>query len=361
MPARIFFSLLITLVVGLFSGRGHADVSQGPNDPGRPEAVLVVHGGAGDLSRMMLTPFERNAYRSALEEALLAGYARLQNGDAALDAVQAAIIVLEDSPYFNAGRGAVFNSAGDIELDAAIMDGRSKEAGAVAIVQGVRNPILLARAVKEKSGHVMLAGKGARRFAKRQGFDLVGERYFRTDRQWRAYKRAKKARNGGVTNSNLSRDSDEQRLTWRERKYGTVGAIARDRYGNLAAGGSTGGSFFKRPGRIGDTPIVGAGVYADNATCAVAGTGEGEFFIRLSLAYQICSETARIGLVQSAEKAVLKDLASLNAKGGVIALAPVGPPAAIFNTKAMFRGVINDQGSVSIHIFADEDTSDNGL
>ncbi len=239
-----------------------------PETGPRIEWGLVIHGGAGTITRESLTPELESAYREQLTAALQTGYAILRDGGTALDAVQAAIILLEDSPLFNAGKGAVFNADGHNELDASIMDGSNLAAGAVAGVSHVKNPIKLARLVMEKSPHVLMSGDGAEKFGAEQGIETMSQDYFFTKRRWEALQRIK-----------------EKEVQTREQ--GTVGAVALDRHGNLAAGTSTGGRTNKLFGRIGDSPIIGAGTYADYRTCAVSGTGHGEFFIRIAAAYDI--------------------------------------------------------------------------
>ncbi|HEX6939934.1 MAG TPA: isoaspartyl peptidase/L-asparaginase, partial [Longimicrobiales bacterium] len=252
---------------------------------GNGDIVIAIHGGAGTIRRGDMTPELEQAYRAKLEEALRAGYAILEKGGTSLDAVVAAIVVMEDSPLFNAGKGAVFTSEGKNELDAAIMDGATLRAGAVAGVTRVKNPIRLARAVMEHSPHVMLAGAGAEAFAGEQGLELVDPSYFFTQHRWDALQRAKAEAAG----TPVSRPDGPQAFFPDDRKFGTVGAVALDRHGNLAAGTSTGGMTTKRWGRIGDSPIIGAGTYANNASCAVSATGHGEYFIRNVVAHDICA------------------------------------------------------------------------
>lgn len=296
-------------------------------EKGSAPATIVIHGGAGALAPGKYAPEEEAAYRAKLKEALDLGYGILAEGGGALDAVEAAIALMEDSPLFNAGRGAVFTYDGRNELDASIMDGRDKAAGAVAGVSRVKNPIKLARAVMEKSEHVMLIGAGAEEFARERGIDLVEPSYFRTERRWREYKDALAAANKRKAEA----PSD---------KYGTVGVVALDRAGAIAAGTSTGGRTLKRYGRVGDAPIIGAGTYAD-ASCGVSGTGWGEYFIRLTIARDICAKIAAEGATpQAAANAVIHgDLHAAGGDGGVIVLDSKGNYALVFNTAGMFRGV----------------------
>src|ERR1043166_5214685 len=244
---------------------------------------IAIHGGAGTLERAAMSKAAESRYSAVLQRALAAGYDILRGGGASLDAVTAAVMVMEDSPLFNAGRGAVFNAEGAHELDAAIMDGKTLKAGAVAAIRTARNPVLVARAVMEHTGHVMLAGAGADRFARRQGFAAMPQKYFHTERRRRAL--ANERERMGRRGPTVAADAD---------RHGTVGAVALDRAGNLAAATSTGGYTNKMAGRVGDSPIVGAGVYADNATCAISATGSGEHFMRAVLAHDIAARAERV-------------------------------------------------------------------
>ena len=247
----------------------------------RPARIaLAVHGGAGTIERSKMTAEREQEYRAGIENALRAGREILDRGGSSLDAVEAAVRVLEDDPNFNAGKGSVFTSAGTNEMDAAIMDGKTLSAGAVAGLEHVRNPIVLARTVMEKSKHVMMVGTGAEEFAKRNGIELVDAKYFFTQRRWDELQKAKAAEESGQEGGKKSIISEVE-------SHGTVGAVARDARGNLAAATSTGGTTNKLPGRVGDTPIIGAGTYANNATCAISCTGDGEFFIRAAVAHQV--------------------------------------------------------------------------
>ena len=242
---------------------------------------LAVHGGAGTIERSKMTPEREREYRAGLERALTAGYEILKRGGSSLDATEAAVRVLEDDPHFNAGKGSVFTSAGTNEMDAAIMDGKTLAAGAVASLKHIKNPISLARLVMEKSGHVMMDCEGAEAFAKENGIELVDQKYFFTQDRWDALqkiKAAEKSRTSGAGKKFLITDQD---------RHGTVGAVGLDQSGNLAAATSTGGTTNKRPGRVGDTPVIGAGTYANNATCAVSATGDGEYFIRATVARDV--------------------------------------------------------------------------
>ena len=304
--------------------------------------VLVIHGGAGVI-RKDLTPEKEKLVRADLETALTAGYTVLKSGGSSIDAVSRVIVVLEDSPRFNAGKGAVFNHDGVNELDAAIMDGATLRAGAIAGVHRVKNPILLARAVMEKSPHVMLTGDGAEAFAKTVGIELVDPSYFRTEERWQQLQDALKGE-AGKQASTLDRAVH----------YGTVGAVALDTQGRLAAATSTGGITNKRWGRVGDSPIIGAGTYA-NAHCAVSATGWGEYYIRATAAHDICARVEYAGkpLAEAAREVVMEVIPKLGGDGGVIALDAQGNFAAPFNTDGMYRAWVDRDGKTHIAILKD--------
>ena len=307
--------------------------------------VLVVHGGAGVIRRDM-NPTKEKAMRAALAQALRNGYAQLHAGKSALDGISAAITVLEDDPNFNAGKGAVFTHDGRNELDAAIMDGSDLRAGAIAGVHRVKNPILLARAVMDKSSHVMLAGEGAEEFAKEVGISLVDPSYFRTEERWQQLQKALKE-----DNEHKPHEDAET-----AKHFGTVGAVALDAQGHLAAGTSTGGMTDKRWGRIGDSAIIGAGTYA-NSGCAVSGTGWGEYYIRTVAAHSICMEVTqmRVPLQRAAAEIINQEIPSMGGSGGAIALDAQGHIAMPFNTDGMFRGWIGADGVPHVAIYGDED------
>jgi beta-aspartyl-peptidase (threonine type) len=292
---------------------------------------MVIHTGAGNFTVASLGD-RIEPERAAMNEALTAGYKILSNGGTSLDAVQAAIVVMEDSPLFNAGKGAVFTHERTNELDAAIMDGSTMKAGAVAGLKHIKNPIKLARLVMDKSPHVMLAGEGAEAFAKEQGgIDFVNQKYFYTDRAWKALQDALAAEKKAQTESH----------------HGTVGAVALDQHGNLAAGTSTGGLTNKRFGRIGDSPIIGAGTYANNASCAISSTGIGEFWIRYTVAHDICARVQykQMSLQSAADALVQTTLKPIGGEGGVIGLDAHGAIAMSFNTSGMGRGYIGPDGT----------------
>jgi L-asparaginase / beta-aspartyl-peptidase len=309
-----------------------------------PRTAIVIHGGAGTMKRAAITPEAEAEIRAALDQALDAGDAVLHSGGSALDAVGAAIVVLEDSPHFNAGKGAVFSADGINELDASIMDGATLRAGAIAGVRRVRNPIRLARAVMEKTKHVMLIGEGAEDFARSVGIELVDPSYFRTERRWQQLQEAQAKEKAGAANELPS-----------SAYFGTVGAVALDVHGHLAAATSTGGMTNKRWNRVGDSPIIGAGTYAD-ARCAVSGTGWGEFFIRLSVAHDICARVAYGGatVAAAAEEVLMKRVPELGGDGGVIAMDAQGRIAMPFNTEGMYRAWIDTERKRGTAIFRDE-------
>lgn len=308
------------------------------------EPVLVIHGGAG-VVRKDLSPADEAAARAALELALRKGHEQLAAGKPALDAVTAAITVLEDDPNFNAGKGAVFTHDGTNELDAALMDGTTLRAGAVAGVHRVRNPILLARAVMEHSPHVMMVGEGAEMFAKTQDIELVDPAYFRTEKRWQQLQRALKEEAAGQAHADLET----------AKHFGTVGAVALDSRGQLAAGTSTGGMTNKRYGRVGDAPIIGAGTYA-NAHCAVSGTGWGEFYIRAVAAHDICARMTYLNETpaQAGGEVINRVIPQLGGNGGAIVLGSDGRMALPFNTEGMFRGWIGADGEPHVAIHSDD-------
>jgi beta-aspartyl-peptidase (threonine type) len=310
-------------------------------DGDEPMISIAIHGGAGVIGRASMTEENERAYRADLERALDAGYGVLEKGGTSLDAVVAAVRILEDSPYFNAGKGAVFSHAGINELDAAIMDGATLKAGAVAGVRHVKNPIELARMVMERTPHVLLAGEGAEEFALDQGVELVPGSYFHTERRWKQLEEAQKEeRTASVSNEDIA-------------YFGTVGAVARDRSGNLAAATSTGGMTNKRWGRIGDSPIIGAGTYADNATCAVSATGSGEYFMRAVVAHEICARVRLAGVTaaEAAKDVVHGTLAKIGGDGGVIVVDRNGALSLDFNTEGMFRGARDSAGRREVAIY----------
>lgn len=311
-------------------------------DSQNPGWTLVIHGGAGVIERARMDAAREAAVRTALEMALAAGSALLDGDGSALDAVEAAVRVLEDDPNFNAGRGAVFTAQGAIELDAAIMDGANRAAGAVAGVTATRNPISLARAVMEHSEHVMLAGEGANAFSAAHGLEQADRDWFHTEERWRQLQVMLGRKEAGS-----AFDS--------EVKFGTVGAVARDRHGNLAAATSTGGLTGKKWGRVGDSPILGAGTYADNRCAAISATGSGEFYIREAAAHEICARMRFTGEdPQQAADAVQAEMHAMGGRGGVIVVGADGTPAISFNTPGMYRGMVRQGSTPQVALYGDE-------
>lgn len=311
---------------------------------------IAIHGGAGTIDKSKFTPEKEAAYRAKLQEAVEAGYKVLENGGESLTAVATAINILENSPFFNAGIGAVYTYDGHHELDASIMDGRDRQAGAVAGVKHIKNPIDLARLVMEESVHVMLSGNGAEQFAKKNGMSLVNNSVFDTEHRYKALERAKKKLNKTENYQANHRALPEQY------KMGTVGAVALDKHGNLAAGTSTGGMTAKRFGRIGDSPVIGAGTFADNRSCAVSATGHGEYFIRYSVASDICARVQYQGkTIQQAGDEVIHDvLKPIGGTGGVIIVDSKGNISLPFNTKGMYRASKLANQPTYVAIFKDE-------
>ena len=366
---RGFFTRF-ALVFSALALTGQVPATAQDSGPAESRWSFAIHGGAGTISREDMTPEEDAAHRAALQAALDAGSKVLDEGGTAMDAVEAAILLLEDEPRFNAGRGAVYTWEGSHELDASIMDGATRDAGAVAGVTNIRNPILLARKVMTDSPHVMLAGKGAEDFAVEQGIEIVPPSYFDTERRREALERMK-ARQLSSLDVDL--------------KFGTVGAVALDRNGNMAAGTSTGGMTGKRWGRVGDAPIIGAGTYADNRSCAVSATGWGEYFIRVGVAHEICAllradrqaarsaaewDAARaagpdtvvfvsgvempVGAAQNVADDVMDDVKELGGDGGIILVTPEGHALFSFNTAGMYRGRATSDGLNEVAIYGDD-------
>lgn len=355
---QIFVLLLLLCVTWLPSAAlaqkpAPAEIKQ-LHGPQNPRLGFVIHGGAGVISRGSLTPEKEKEFREKLQEALLAGYKALQAGKSSLDAVEIAVRIMEDSPLFNAGKGAVFTNEGKNELDASVMDGKTLGAGAVAGLQRVKNPITLARAVMEKSEHVMMVGAGAEKFAESQKIELVDPKYFWTQHRWDALQQVLKEE---AEQKTKAKGTLSQEMTETERrpanKFGTVGAVALDKDGNLAAGTSTGGMTNKRFGRVGDAPIIGAGTYANNATCAVSATGWGEYFIRLGVARDISSlmEYRAITVQEAADIVIKQKLQKLGGDGGIIAVDKYGNIGISFNSEGMYRGYINSEGKPVIEIY----------
>jgi L-asparaginase / beta-aspartyl-peptidase len=340
-------NLLIAAVIAVMpacspaSPPGDTRSSTAQTAPQSPKWGIVIHTGAGTFTMASIAD-RKDAMAAAMNDALMAGYRVLAAGGSSLDAVQAAIVILEDSPLFNAGKGAVFTHEGTNELDAALMDGRTLKAGAVAGLKHIKNPIKLARLVMEKSPHVMMAGDGAEAFAREQGgVDFVDQKYFYTERSWKALQDAIAAEKQAVT-------ADDH--------HGTVGAVALDQHGDLAAGTSTGGLTNKRFGRIGDSPIIGAGTYANNQSCAISSTGIGEYWIRYTVAHDICARVqyTHISIQAAADAIVQNTLKPIGGEGGVIGLDAHGTLMMSFNTTGMGRGYVGADGKPTVMFAASE-------
>ncbi|MCF6357752.1 MAG: isoaspartyl peptidase/L-asparaginase [Draconibacterium sp.] len=338
-------SLLLSIILALFvlscADTNKKNINSKPHNN---SFGIVIHGGAGSMEKSNYSSEQIIAYKAKLGEALNKGYSILEAGGTAVEAVVQTIIILENSPLFNAGKGAVFTSNGLNELDAAIMDGSNLNAGTVAGITTIKNPIKLARAVMEKSKHVMMIGKGAEKFASEQNVETVNPSYFKTEERWKLLQRIKlreKKKDESYLNNNY------------DYKFGTVGCAALDKNGNLAAGTSTGGMTNKKYGRVGDVPIIGAGTYANNNTCALSATGHGEFFIRNVVAHDISAqmEYKNISLEQAANKVIMKKLVQQKGSGGVIGIDKMGNIIMTFNTKGMFRGFKNSDESSDVKIF----------
>ena len=356
-------SLLIALAStpAMSQEKAVSDARANNSVPGQHKWALVMHGGAGVIERKAMTPESDASYRAGMRQAAEAAEAILDHGGSAMDAVEAAIRLLEDNPLFNAGKGAVFTYDGKVELDAAIMDGSNMKAGSVAGVRTVRHPISLARAVMEHSPHVMLAGAGADAFAVTQGLEIVPQSYFFTERRWQSLiKQLQKEHAPIPPRPEGAPPPPEKPIAEFEpaeaHKYGTVGVVALDRNGNIAAGTSTGGTQAKRWDRIGDSPIIGAGTYASNQSCAVSATGDGEYFIRLTVARTICAlvQYKGMALQAAADQVVQRDLVAIHGGGGVVALAPDGQIAWSFNTPSMYRARWRQGGKLEMGIYKDE-------
>jgi len=325
---KIFKLTFLVLFVGFYACENPPADAQS-----KTEYVLVIHGGAGTILKENMSAESETAYIEKLNEALEVGENILKDGGASLDAITATIMVMENSPLFNAGKGAVFSHYGTNEMDASIMEGRQLEAGAITGVRHIKNPILGARAVMEETNHVMLTGDGAEELAVSAGLEMVDTSYFFTESRWKSYLRAK--------------DNIE--------KFGTVGAVALDKNGNLAAGTSTGGMTYKMKGRVGDSPIIGAGTYADNNTCAISATGHGEYFIRNVVAYDISAlmKYKKMTLQQATDEVIMRKLKLIGGDGGVVAVDKGGHISMTFNTAGMYRGFVTSNGERNVLIYQD--------
>ena len=312
--------------------------------------VVVIHGGAGTILKKDMSPELEEQYRAKLKEALAQSYQKIKEGKSSLEAVEAAIVVMEDSPLFNAGKGAVFTSDGRNELDASIMYGKDKSAGAVAGLTVVKNPIKAAIAVMQKSEHVMMIGKGAEQFAKKEGLEIVNPKYFWTQHRWDALQKVKKAELK-ANQPNAMKNSHYPSYYWVDKKFGTVGCVALDKDGNISAGTSTGGMTNKKYGRVGDAPIIGAGTYADK-NVGISGTGWGEFYIRTSAARTVAAKYEYQNKdVKTATQEVMLEIEKLGGDGGIIALDKNGNVAMTFNTEGMYRGTVTEDGEINIEIY----------
>lgn len=349
------FNLLLVILICLNCGKPSSDsssqlqnntASNSTND--QPKFAIVIHGGAGTILKENITSEKEAAYKADLEKAIRAGHSLLKNGGTSLDAVELSIKILEDSPLFNAGKGAVFTNNETNELDASIMDGQSLNAGASAGTTTVKNPIGLARKIMDSSAHVLLYGNGAETFAKEQGLELVAPDYFYTESRMQSLKRVKAAEAKVEINKTSFYDYDIK-----SNKFGTVGCVALDLNGNLAAGTSTGGMTNKRFGRIGDVPIIGAGTYANNATCAVSGTGWGEYFIRATVAHDISAlmEYKGLSLAEASKEVIQRKVPDLGGNGGIIAIDKDGQMHIEFNTAGMFRASMNAKGELMLGMY----------
>jgi len=316
------------------------------------EFAIVIHGGAGTILKENMTPEKEAAYQATLEEAIRVGYEILKHGGSSIEAVQKTINVMEDSPLFNAGKGAVFTNSGTNEHDASIMDGKTLNAGASAGTKTVKNPIDLARAIMDNSPHVMLSGSGAEAFAEEQGLNLVKPEYFYTESKFKSLQKIKNTTHVLLEYNPKKAFYDS---TIKDSKFGTVGCVALDKNGNLAAGTSTGGMTNKRWGRIGDAPVIGAGTYANNNTCAVSSTGWGEFFIRAVVAHDISAlmEYKGLSLAEAAKEVIQNKIPKLGGDGGIIAVDKNGNMVMEFNTAGMFRATMNDKGDLIIGMYND--------
>lgn len=307
---------------------------------------LALHGGAGTILQAEMSPEKELRYRSGLEEALQVGINLLEKGASALDAVEATVSALEDCPLFNAGRGSVFNALGKHEMDASVMWGLDRTAGAVSGISGIKNPIQLARQVMEKSGHVLLMGHGAMEFAQAQGFELMPEDYFYDEFRYQQWLKIRDT-------DSFHLDHDVKTSPLDEKKFGTVGAVARDIHGHLAAATSTGGMTNKKYGRVGDSPVIGAGTWADDRSCAISCTGSGEFFLRGVVAYDVAClmRYQGLGLQEACDRVIQEHLLEIGGDGGLIAVDAAGLTAFSFNTEGMYRARWNNQGMKEIAIY----------
>lgn len=344
---KLFFIIFSTF---LFFGCNSVPKKSSTENKKTNDFAIIIHGGAGTILRKNMSPEKETAYKNKLKEAISTGYTILKNGGTSLDAVVKTIQVMEESPLFNAGKGAVFTHEETNELDASIMTGNDLNAGAVAGVTDVKSPIALAREIMENSPHVMLSGKGASVFAKESGLEIVDPGYFYEEKRFKSLQRVKEKMKSELDHDGKTAfyDADIQNS-----KFGTVGCVALDKHGNIVAGTSTGGMTNKRWNRIGDSPIIGAGTYANNKTCGVSSTGWGEYFIRLNVAHDISAlmEYKNVSLQEACDEVIQKKLTKLGGTGGVVALDKNGNMVADFNTAGMYRAMMNDKGEMTIKIY----------
>ncbi|TRZ45916.1 isoaspartyl peptidase/L-asparaginase family protein [Robertkochia solimangrovi] len=357
MYKRLHILVVILLLIGCKenSEQNSTDFTESETSISTPQKEnfgIVIHGGAGTILKKNMTPEKEAEYRAKLEEAIRAGYTILEAGGTSLDAITATIQVMENSPLFNAGKGAVFTNEGTNELDTSIMDGKTLNAGAAAGVTTVKNPILLARAIMDSSEHVMMAREGAEKFAKEQGLEIVDPSYFYTENRYKSLERIKEREKTEL-------DHDGQASFYdpiiKDSKFGTVGCVALDKDGNLAAGTSTGGMTNKRWGRIGDSPVIGAGTYANNKTCAISSTGWGEYFIRGVIAYDISAmmEYGNKTLAEASSLVIQDKLSKMGGDGGIIGIDHEGNAVMEFNTAGMYRASMNRKGELYVGIYGD--------
>jgi beta-aspartyl-peptidase (threonine type) len=349
MKKILFYIALLVISIGCKYQKEFKE----PNEIKQNKLAIIIHGGAGTILKKNMSPEKEKVYKEKLKEAINVGYTILKNGGTSLDAVEKTIQVLENSPLFNAGKGAVFTNAETNEMDASIMTGNDLNAGAVAGVRNVKNPISAARKVMEKSPHVLLSGGGASTFAKEQGLEIVDPGYFYTERRFKTLQRIK-------DKEKTELDHDEKSAFYdadiKDSKFGTVGCVALDKDGNITAGTSTGGMTNKRWNRIGDSPIIGSGTYANNATCGVSSTGWGEYFIRAQVAHDISAqmEYKNVSLKEATTDVIQNKLTKLGGTGGVVALDKNGNMSFEFNTAGMYRASMNDKGELVLKIYKEE-------
>ncbi|RXG18067.1 beta-aspartyl-peptidase (threonine type) [Leeuwenhoekiella aestuarii] len=345
--------LFLLLVFMVACKQENTEIKTAHNAPEQQDFAIIIHGGAGTILKENMTDSLEAAYKAKLSEAIKTGYEILKNGGTSLEAVQRTINIMEDSPLFNSAKGAVFNHEGVNELDASIMDGATLNAGAIAGVTNVKNPINLAYEVMTNSEHVLLSGKGAETFAAEKGIELVDPSYFFTQNRYDALQRIlEREKNDSITAASTFIDP-----FIKDEKFGTVGCVALDKNGNLAAGTSTGGMTNKRYNRIGDSPIIGSGTYANNATCGVSSTGWGEYFIRGQVAYDISAQMEYAGksLKDATHNVIQEKLTKLGGTGGIVALDHYGNPSMEFNTEGMYRAYMNDQGELTLGIYGENE------